>query len=54
LFIDNNKSGRFGKNQIYISLNDGNKVKEYWSKKGEQHRKAMRGIAWDIYGAAFK
>jgi hypothetical protein len=39
--------------RIYTSLYDG-KVKEYWSMKAKRHREVMRGVDWDICGAAFK
>jgi hypothetical protein len=53
LHINNKKVSKFGKNRIYQSLYN-EKVIEYWAKKAQRHREAMRSVDWAICGAAFK
>jgi ribonuclease HI len=53
LHINNKKVSKFDKNRIYQSLYN-EKVIEYWAKKAQRHREAMRSVDWAICGTAFK
>ncbi len=52
LFVAGEKVGRFDKKKLYNAIYE-ESVMEYWAKKSNLHREAIRRIDWDLCGEAF-
>lgn len=53
LYVSDQKIGRFNKQKLYNAIYE-DTVMEYWAKKSQLHREAIREIDWDLCGAAFR
>jgi hypothetical protein len=52
IYVSGEKVGRFQKRKLYDAISE-ERVMEYWAKKSNLHREAIRRIDWKLCGEAF-
>ena len=52
MYVAGEKVGRFQKRKLYDAISE-ERVMEYWAKKSNLHREAIRRIDWKLCGEAF-